>query len=42
MQPFRLTVPKRRAWYIAYRRERAQEAGLVAFRAWLHEVARGR
>lgn len=42
VQPFRLTVPKRRAWYIAYRRERAQEAGLVAFRAWLHEVARGR
>lgn len=41
VQPFRLTVPKRRAWYIAYRRERAEEAGLVAFRSWLHEVARG-
>jgi DNA-binding transcriptional LysR family regulator len=41
VQPFRLTVPKQRAWYIAYRRERAQEAGLVAFRAWLHETARG-
>jgi DNA-binding transcriptional LysR family regulator len=40
VQPFPLAVPKRRAWYIAYRRERAEEAGLVAFRTWLHEVAR--
>jgi DNA-binding transcriptional LysR family regulator len=42
VRPFRLTVPKRRAWYIAYRRERAEEPGLVAFRAWLHAVARSR
>ncbi len=42
VRPFRLAVPKRRAWYIAYRPERAEEAGLVAFRSWLHEVARGR
>jgi len=42
VQPFELTVPKRRAWYIAYRSERATEAGLAAFRTWLHEVARSR
>lgn len=41
VRPFELAVPKRRAWYIAYRPERAEEAGLVAFRGWLHEVARG-
>jgi len=40
VRPFKLAVPKRRAWYIAYRRERAEEAGLVAFRGWLHDVAR--
>ncbi|MBL8692204.1 MAG: LysR family transcriptional regulator [Rhodospirillaceae bacterium] len=40
VRPFKLAVPKRRAWYIAYRPERAEEAGLVAFRGWLHEVAR--
>ena len=38
--PFRLAVPERRAWYLAYRPERAEEAGLVVFRSWLHEVAR--
>ena len=42
VRPFRLAVPKLRAWYIAYRPDRAEEAGLVAFRGWLHEVARGR
>ncbi|MBM3546667.1 MAG: LysR family transcriptional regulator [Alphaproteobacteria bacterium] len=42
VRPFELAVPKRRAWYIAYRSERAKEAGLMAFRTWLHEVARGR
>lgn len=40
VRPFKLAVPKRRAWYIAYRPERAREAGLVAFRDWLHEIAR--
>lgn len=38
--PFGLTVPKRRAWYLAYRAERAEDAALVAFRSWLHEIAR--
>jgi DNA-binding transcriptional LysR family regulator len=33
--PFPLTVPKGRAWYLAYRPHRADDPGLMAFRDWL-------
>ena len=33
--PFRLAVPKGRAWYLVYRPFRQDEPGLVAFRSWL-------
>jgi DNA-binding transcriptional LysR family regulator len=37
--PFRLAVPKRRAWYLVYRPFRQDDPGLVAFRDWLREAS---
>jgi DNA-binding transcriptional LysR family regulator len=37
--PFKLAVPKGRAWYLLYRPGRAAEPALVAFRDWLVRTA---
>ena len=39
--PFRLTVPKGRAWYLIYRPARAADPTLQAFRSWLNDNALG-
>jgi DNA-binding transcriptional LysR family regulator len=36
--PFRLAVPKGRAWYLVYRPFRQDDPGLVALRTWLREA----
>jgi len=35
--PFKLAVPKGRAWYLVYRPYREDDAALIAFRGWLRQ-----